>query len=393
MNASAIDGLLGRAVDDGVVPGVAAVVGDRDGVLYEGAFGALSVDGGASAGPDTMFWLASMTKPLVSVAALQLIERHELELEQPVAEILPAFGALQVLDGFDGDTPRLRAPERQATIRQLLTHTAGAGYWFANFDLLRYHGLTGIPDPGTCKLASLLEVPLIADPGTRWEYGTNTDWLGLVVQEVSGHDLATVCRERVFAPLGMRDTTFTPAEQDASRTMTVHSRTPDGGLLPTPLGLPADAEFYSAGAGASGTAADYMRFLRALLRDGELDGERVLAPETVQLAFTDHLRGAPLPEMMRSAIPAMTNDVPSWPYAQGWGLGFRLVLEDIPAMRRSGTGDWAGLANCYFWIDRATGIAGTILTQVLPFFDARIVEMALGFEQAVYATVAAPAAT
>jgi len=133
--------------------------------------------------------------------------------------------------------------------------------------------------------------------------------------------------------------------------------------------------------------------MRALLRDAELDGERVLAPETVQLAFTDHLRGAPLPEMMRSAIPEMTNDVPSWPFAQGWGLGFRLVLEDIPAMRRAGTGDWAGLANCYYWIDRATGVAGVILTQVLPFFDARIVEMVLGFEQAVYATVGAPAAT
>ncbi len=393
MDASAIDGLLERAVDDGVVPGVVAIVGDRDGVLYEGAFGALGVDGDAAVRLDTMFWLASMTKAIVSVAALQLIERHELALEQPVVDILPPFGTLQVLEGFDGDTPRLRPPERQATIRQLLTHTAGAGYWFANSDLLRYHRLTGIPDPSTCKLAALFEVPLIADPGTRWEYGTNADWLGLVVQEVSGQDLASFCGEHVFAPLGMRDATFTPTESQASRTMAIHARTPDGGLLPTPFGLPADAEFYSGGAGASATGPDYMRFLRALLRDGELDGERVLAPETVQLAFTDHLRGMPLPEMMRSALPELSNDVPSWPYAQGWGLGFHLVLEDVPAMRRTGTGDWAGLANCYYWIDRATGIAGTILTQVLPFFDARIVETALGFEQAVYASVGAPAAT
>jgi methyl acetate hydrolase len=315
MDASAIDGLLERAVDDGVVPGVVAAVGNRDGVLYEGAFGALNVDGDAAVRPDSMFWLASMTKALVSVAALQLIERHELELEQPVADILPAFSALQVLDGFDGDTPRLRAPVRQATIRQLLTHTAGAGYWFANSDLLRYHQLTGIPDPGTCELAALFEVPLIADPGTRWEYGTNTDWLGLVVQEVSGQDLATFCAKQVFAPLGMRDTTFTPTEEHASRTMAVHARRPDGGLLPTPFALPADPEFYSAGAGASGTGPDYLRFLRALLRGGELDGERVLAPETVQLAFTDHLRGAPMPEVMRSASPELSNDVPAWPYA------------------------------------------------------------------------------
>jgi methyl acetate hydrolase len=390
MNPSAIDGLLERAVHDGVMPGVVALVGDCDGVLYEGAFGALSVDGGSPVRSDTVFWLASMTKALVSVAALQLIERHELDLEQPVTDILPAFGALRVLDGFDGDSPRLRAPERRATIRQLLTHTAGAGYWFANSDLLRYHQLTGSPDPSTGKLAALFDVPLIADPGTRWEYGTNIDWLGLVVQEVSGQNLASFCSEHIFAPLGMKDTTFTPTESHAPRTMTVHARTPDG-LRPAPRGLGADAEFYSGGAGASGTGPDYLRFLRALLRDGELDGARVLMPLTVQLAFTDHLRGAPVPEVMRSALPQLSNDVPSLPYAQGWGLAFRLVLEDVPGMRRAGTGDWAGLANCYYWIDRTTGIAGTFLTQVLPFFDARIVDTARGFEQAVYASVGAPA--
>jgi methyl acetate hydrolase len=392
MDPSVIDGLLERAVDDDVVPGVVALVGDRDGVLYEGAFGALSVHGGAPVRSETVFWLASLTKALVSVAALQLIERQELELEQPVADILPAFGALQVLEGFDGHSPRLRAPERQATIRQLLTHTAGTGYWFANFDLLRYHQLTGIPDPSAGKLAALFEVPLIADPGTRWEYGTGTDWLGLVVQEVSGQDLATFCREHVFAPLGMADTTFTPTESDAPRTMTMHARTPDGGLRPTALELADDPEFYSGGAGASGTGPDYLRFLRALLRDGELDGERVLSPPTVQGAFADHLRGAPLPEMMRSAIPELSHDVPSLPYAQGWGLACHLVLEDVPGMRRAGTGDWAGLANCYYWVDRTTGIAATFLTQVLPFFDGRIVDTARSFEQAVYASVGAPAA-
>jgi CubicO group peptidase (beta-lactamase class C family) len=163
--------------------------------------------------------------------------------------------------------------------------------------------------------------------------------------------------------------------------------------MPSPLGVPADAEFFSAGAGASGTGLDYLRFMRAMLRGGELDGERVLRPETVELAFTDHLQGAPLPRVIRSAIPMLSNDVPAWPVSQGWGLGFRLVLEDIPAMRRAGTGDWAGLANCYFWIDRATGIGGAFLTQVLPFYDARIVETALGFEQSVYALLGATVAT
>jgi CubicO group peptidase (beta-lactamase class C family) len=334
-----------------------------------------------------------MTKALVSVAALQLIERGEIDLEQPVQDILPAFGVLQVLEGFDGDAPRLRAPERQATVRHLLTHTAGPGYWFANADLLRYHQLTGIPDPTAGKLATLFEMPLVADPGTRWEYGMSTDWLGLVVEAVGGQDLASHCAEHVFGPLGMNDTTFTPTAEQLARAMAIHARTPDGGLVPFPLALPDNAEYYSAGSGAWATGPDYLRFMRALLRDGELDGERVLAPETVKLAFTDHLRGAPLPEMMHSAVPELTNDVPAFPVVQGCGLGFQLVLEDVPAMRRAGTGNWAGLANCYFWIDRATGVAGALLTQVLPFFDARIVETALGFEQVVYSLLGASAVT
>ena len=392
MDATRIDALLDRAVGEQVVPGVVAVVGDREGVLYEGAFGRLNVDGDVSARPDTMMWIASMTKAIVSVAALQLIEQGDLELEQPVADVLPAFGGLKVLEGFDGDTPRLRAPKGQATIRHLLTHTAGAGYWFANADVLRYHQLTGIPDPTAGRVA-MLEMPLIADPGTRWEYGTNTDWLGQVVEAVSGLDLATYCDEHVFGPLGMRDATFAPTDEQAARTMTVHSRTPDGGLTPTPMGSPADADFHSGGGGAYATGPDYLRFMRALLRGGELDGERVLRPETVERAFTDHLHGAPLPELVRSAIPELCNDIPAWPLAQGWGLGFHLVLEDVPEMRRAGTGDWAGLCNCYFWIDRSTGIAGAFLTQVLPFYDARIVETATSFEQAVYAEVRASATT
>jgi CubicO group peptidase (beta-lactamase class C family) len=390
MGTNGIDGLLERAVSDRVVPGVVAVAGDRDGVMYEGAFGRLSVDGDPPVRPDTMIWIASMTKAITSVAAMQLIEQGGLELEQPVADILPAFGALQVLEGFDGDTPRLRAPARPATIRHLLTHTAGLGYWFANADVLRYHQLTGIPDPTTGS-RRVFEMPLVADPGTRWEYGTSTDWLGQVVEAVSGQDLATYCQERIFSPLGMSDATFIPTDDQAARMMPVHSRTPDGSLVPTPWDSP-EPEFHSGGAGAYATAADYLRFMRALLRGGELDGERILRPDTVELAFTDHLGGVELPAVVRSAIPELSNDVPSLPVAQGWGLGFHLVLEDVPGMRRAGTGDWAGLCNCYYWIDRAAGVAGALLTQVLPFYDARIVETSAAFEEAVYAEVGAPAA-
>lgn len=393
MDAGAIDGLLQRAVSNGAAPGFVAVIGDRDGTLYEGAFGVLEVGEDVAVRPDTMFWLASMTKAIASVAALQLLEQGRLQLDQPVADIVPAFGALPVLEGFDGDTPRLRAPTTQATIRHLLTHTSGASYWFSNTDVLRYLQLNGIPDPFAGKLAGLLEVPLVADPGTRWEYGTSVDWLGLVVGEVSGQDLAAYCAEHIFAPLDMTDATFTPTDEQWSRMMPVHARTADGDLVPRPVDLPTDSEFVSAGGGAFGTGRDYLRFMRAMLRGGELDGERVLRPETVDLAFTDHLDGAPLPELMRSAIPELSNEVPAWPVAQGWGLGFHLVLEDIPTLRPAGTGDWAGLANCYFWIDRATGVAAALLTAVLPFFDAPVVETLVGFEQAIYAPVDAAAAS
>jgi len=382
--------MLERAVEEGVVPGVVAVAGDRDGTLYEAAFGRLSVDGNGPARPDTMIRLASMTKAIASVAALQLIERGDLELEQSVAGILPAFGELDVLEGFDGDTPRLRPPARQATIRNLLTHTSGLSYWFGNPDVLRYHQLTGIPDPSSGKRA-VFQIPLIADPGTRWEYGTSTDWLGQVIEAVSGQDLAGYCQQHIFGPLGMADATFRPTDEQRARMMALHSRTPDGGLVQAPIELPAEPEFWSGGAGGVATAADYLRFMRALLRGGELDGERVLRRETVELAFTDHLDGIELPGVMHSAIPELSNDVPSMPLAQGFGLGLHLVLEDVPGMRHTGTGDWAGLFNCYFWIDRTAGVAGAFLTQVLPFFDARIVEQSIGFEAMVYAEVDASA--
>jgi len=391
MDASAIDGLLADAVEQRVVPGVLAVAGDRDGTLYEGAFGRQDVDAEEPVRADAMFALASMTKAITSVAALQLLERGRLELQQPVADILPEFEKLQVLAGFDGDVPRLRAPAGRATIRQLLTHTSGLAYWFGNPDVLRYHQLTGIPD-ATTGLRGMFEIPLASDPGTRWEYGTSTDWLGLVIEAVSGHDLASYCAEHIFAPLGMADMTFQPTDEQRARLMKIHARTADGRLGPGPIELPLEPEYWSGGGGAVATGADYLRFMRALLRGGELDGQRILSSDTVELAFTDHLDGLELPEVMRSAVPELTNDVPSLPVAQGFGLGFHLVLEDIPGMRRSGTGDWAGLFNCYYWIDRATGVAGAVLTQVLPFFDERIVERALAFEAAIYAQVGAATA-
>ncbi|HTX07970.1 MAG TPA: serine hydrolase domain-containing protein [Solirubrobacteraceae bacterium] len=389
--ASEVQALLDRAAADEIVPGAVAVATRRDGTTELAWAGRLRVDGEVPVGPDTMVRLMSMTKAFASVAALQLIEQGRLELEQDVASVLPAFGELQVLEGFDGDRPRLRAPARQATIRNLLTHTAGHGYAFSNRELLRYHEVSGAPDPFR-GLREGLNMPLIADPGTEWNYGINTDWLGQVIEAVSGQDLAAYLAEHVFGPLGMSDATFAPTDEQRRRLMAIHSRTADGGLAVNDLDVPiADPEFWPAGHGAYGTASDYARFMAALLGDGELDGNRILQPETVELAFSDHLDGIALPAVFESALPELSHDIPSLPFSQGWGLGFHLFTEDVPGMRRVGSGDWAGLCNTYFWLDRTSGIAVAFLTQVLPFFDPGITDAVQAIEQITYAGIAAAA--
>jgi methyl acetate hydrolase len=390
MDAGGIDRLLKGAVAAAALPGVVAVAGDREGTLYEGASGRLSLDREETVRPDTIMRLGSMTKAITSVAALQLLERGVLELEQPVEDILPGFGELQVLEGFAGNAPLLRAPVRRATIRNLLTHTSGLGYWFVNADLHRYQQLTGVPNP-IMGLRALLEMPLVADPGTRWEYGTSTDWLGLVIEAASGQDLANYCSEHIFVPLDMPDATFSPSDDQRARTMAVHARAPGGALRLAPNAWEDEPDFFSGGGGAFATGRDYLRFMRALLRGGELDGERVLRAETVELAFTDHLDGIPWPVAMNSQIPELSNSVPSTPVSQGFGLGFHLVLKGLPGMRSAGTGDGSGVFNCYYWIDRHAGVTGALLTQTLPFFDERIVELLVGFEIAVYAGIGTPA--
>lgn len=378
-----IDRLLSSSVDGGTFSGVAATVVERDGVLYQGVAG--------EAEANTMFRNASMTKALATTGALQLVEQGRLDLDATVESILPEFGELLVLDGFDGDTPRLRAPRTQATVRQLATHTAGCGYFFTNEDLFRYAELTGLPSPMTGIKASVMG-PLAHDPGTVWEYGVNTDWLGLVVEAVSGQTLGDYLAEHLFGPLQMTDTTFAPTGEQRARLMSLKARAADGSLVATDLDLTADPEWAAAGHGSYGTIGDYGRFIRAMLNDGELDGERILAAQMVELAFSDQIEGIPMPEVMKSADPTLSNDVPALPVPQGWGLGFHLVHVDIPGMRRAGTGDWAGIFNCYYWIDRAAGVGGALMTQVLPFFDAAIIETLLAFEVAVYAQVGLAAA-
>jgi CubicO group peptidase (beta-lactamase class C family) len=315
---------------------------------------------------------------------LQLVEQGRLDLDATVESILPEFGRLPVLDGFDGDRPRLRPPARPATVRQLMSHTAGCGYFFVSEKLFRYHALTGEPTPIT-GLKRSISVPLVNDPGTAWEYGVNTDWLGLVVEKLSGQRLGSYLREHVWGPLGMNDSTFEPDAEQRGRLLRVMQRQPDGRLTPSALDIPATSEWDAAGHGSYGTVQDYGRFVQAWLNDGG----GVVRPATVQMALQNQLGSIKLPELIKSAVPELSNDVPSLPVPQGWGLGFRLTLADLPGMRSNGTADWAGVFNSYYWIDRAKGVGGVLMTQVLPFFDMPVIETLMGFETAVYAQVGA----
>lgn len=379
-----IDAVLRGAVERGEVPGVAAVAGNAAGTLYEGAFGRRGLDQQAAMTPDTVVWIASMTKAVTTTAALQQVEAGRLSLDAPIAEVLPELAAPQVLVGFEGGEPVLRPARKPITLRHLLTHTAGFGYDFFNAEIGAYMAARGVPGIITCQRAALA-TPLVAEPGECWEYGIGIDFAGLAVEKVTGQRLDAVLQERVLGPLGMRDTAFRIGTAQRARLASMHAKAPDGTLSVIPFEVPQDPEFHMGGGGLYGTVLDYLRFCRMWLNGGTLDGARILAPETVREAMRDQIAPLEVPEI-KSAIPASTNDVSLFPgMRKGWGLSFLINDEDVPGGRAAGSLAWAGLANTYYWIDPKRDRAGVIATQILPFADPQVLAMAEGFEGAVYA--------
>lgn len=374
--------ILERAVADGIVPGAMVAIGNSNGVVCEVAAGWCDLERTTPAFAGTQVWLASLTKALTSTGALQLIERGLIELDQPVRDILPAFGNLQVLDGFDGDSPRFRPPANEATIRQLLTHTSGLAYHFGHADILRLQQMGGKPDCFSGQREAI-ELCLAHDPGTHWEYGVSTDWLGLVIEAVTGTDLPAYLDGDVFGPLGMSGTSFRRTE----RAMAMTTRGADGRLSDGVLPLALSPEFYSGGAGAFGTGPDYLRFLRAWLRGGELDGTRILTQQMVASALSDHAGSVIYPQGFTTQLPELANSMPPFPIKEGWGLGFHLVQQDLPGMRRAGSADWAGVPNNYYWLDPTANVACVLLTQVLPGNDPRILKVFGAIERAIYSAL------
>ncbi|RAI58784.1 serine hydrolase domain-containing protein [Roseicella frigidaeris] len=385
---AAIDQVLREAVERGAVPGVVALAADRDGPIYEGAFGRRSLDAAAPMTPDTVFWIASMTKAVTSVAAMQLVEEGRLALDAPLGPLLPGLAAPQVLEGFAADgTPRLRPAQRPITLRHLLTHTAGFAYNTWNADIGRYMQATGLPAPRSGKLASLA-APLVREPGERWEYSIATDWVGRAVEAASGERLERYVFARILEPLGMADSGFVPGPAQRARRAGMHQRGADGRLAPIDFALPEAPEFFGGGGGLLSTGPDYLRFLRMLLGGGRLDGARVLRPETVAEMGRNQIGGLAF-QPLRSVLPAISGDCDPFPGTPcRWGLGFLINEADIPGRRTAGSLAWAGLGNTWFWIDPRRGIAGLLLTQILPFADPAVLDLFAGFETAVYQVAA-----
>ncbi len=375
---------LRRAAEAGDIPGVVAAAATRDGVIFNEGFGARDLGSGAPMVADTVVWIASMTKAITGACAMQLVEQGRLALDGDIAAVLPELGRVQVLDGFAADgTPRLRAPKRAITLRHLLTHTSGYTYDIWNADMGRHMEAAGIPGIISCRNAALT-IPLVFDPGEKWEYGISIDWAGKAVEAVSGQTLAQYMEDNILAPLGMTDTAFRIGDGQRARLAKIHARTPEG-MVATDTEIPQDPEFHMGGGGLYATVGDYLKFTQMILHGGTFNGARVLAPETVA-TMSRNAMGGLVCNAMKTAAAGLSGDV-DFVAGMKWGLSFLINPEALPTGRSAGSLAWAGLANSYFWIDTVKGVTGVYATQLLPFFDRQAVDAFQAFETAVYRAV------
>lgn len=378
---SNLNDVLETAVAAQDVPFAVAMAGNADGITFSGAAGDAAMD--RHAAEDTAFRIFSMTKAIGSLAAMILIDRGKLAMDTPVASILPQFNDLQVLDGWDGDTPRMRAPKTEATIRNLATHTSGLEYEFWNPDVPKYLEVTGHPSILSGKKAALM-YPLTTDPGTRWGYGISIDWLGQVVEAVDGRRIDAFCREEIFNPLGMKDTQFEP-DLLADRLADVKIRDENGRFAPFEIAPPSQPEFYGMGHALYSTAPDYMRFLRMVLNKGQLDGNRVLSEAAMAEMLADQMQGLTF-QTMHTVAPPLSADV-ELPEGTTHSFAFVRYNADVPGKRSAGSQSWAGVCNTHYWIDPAKDLAAVIMTQSLPFVEPPLLKTYDAYERAVYAAL------
>lgn len=383
---SSLDKVLQNAVTGSPgVPGVAAAVTDRNETIYAGAAGMRRLGGNEPMTPDSVCAIFSTTKAITGTVCLQLVEKGELDLDAPAREYAPAIGEIQVIEGFDDNgEPRLRPPKSDVTTRQLLLHQGGFAYDFFNETYNRLAEEHGQPSVITASMKSL-KTPMLFDPGTAWEYGTNIDWAGLVCEGITGKRLGQLMQEGVFDRLGMEDSAFTMTPSMSERYVTMHNRGKDGVLVPDDeFLLDQVPEVHMGGHGLHSTALDYAKFIRMWLNDGAGPNGRVLKPDTVAMAARNGL-GEMKIKGLPGVIPSLSNYAEFFPgMPKSWGLTFMINDEEAPTGRPAGALAWAGLANLYYWIDRQNGIGGYWATQIFPFADPASVGGFLEMETAVY---------
>jgi methyl acetate hydrolase len=383
--SNSMDQVLQDAVAKHAVPNVVAMAADRNGQIYEGAAGPRLA--GVSDEPvtaDTHFRIMSMTKMVATVAALQQMEKGNLDINAPIDTYCPSFADVQVLDGFDGDKPQLRAPASRATVKQLITHTTGLGYWFWNENLVRWEAASGTPNVLSGSNI-IFTAPMTADPGTTYVYGINTDWLGKVVEAASGVTLDVAIKEGITGPLGMDTTSFSPSDTERSNLTSVHLQNPDGTWSISEIDLQKAPEYWAGGHGLHSTPRDYLKFQQALLGNGTHNGVKILESSTVDAAFSNQIGDIDFPAAIPTADPNSTHEFNAGP-GHKWGYGLLLNSNDVPGRRAAGSGSWAGLCNTHFWVDRKSGITGAIYSQFLPFVPPAAMQMYADFETALYAS-------
>lgn len=382
-----INTALYNAINTGVARGVVAMAATAEGIVYEEAIGQANVDTGSSMSPDTVFWILSMTKAVTAAACMQLIEQGRLKVDQLASDILPELAAPRVLEGFAADgTPQLRAAKRPITIRHLLTHTSGYTYSLWSEALKRYEEATGTPVIFAGKNASF-GVPLEFDPGERWQYGMSIDWIGKLVEAVSGQSLEIYFRENIFTPLGMKDTGFLIGSQQKRRVATAFQRQTDGSLTPAPYEPPQRPEFFMGGTGLFSTPRDYMAFLQMFLHEGTFNGAKILKPETVAAMLSNQIGDLNV-EKMVSPLQSRSRDFDLFPgVPHKWGFSFDINEQPGPHGRSAGSAAWAGALNTHYWIDPVKKVTGAVFTQVWPFYDEQIVTLFNTFEQHLYRAI------
>jgi CubicO group peptidase (beta-lactamase class C family) len=376
---AALSRQLNDAVSRGDTPGVVALVASRDGVLYEGAAGKLDVAKNIAMPVNAIFSIASMTKPVTSVAIMMLLEEGKLKLDDPVSKYLTGFDKLQVITKFNEKdaTYETRPAKRTMTIRHLLTHTSGIGYSFTN--PIEYR-LTQATKKGEWEL------PLLSDPGDKWNYSASTRVLGMIVEKITGASLEAYYQQRIFKPLGMVDTSYAVPVANQSRVPTQYSRI--NGVLEAqpkaPIPSTPTAPFRGDG-GLYSTVEDYSKFVQMLLNGGHLGSAKILSENSVKMMGQNHI-GAIFVELQPDADKLRTKPFPLGAGQDKFGLGFQIASSDpqFSKFRSPGSMSWAGIFNTEFWIDPVKHIGGVQMMQVLPFYDDGAIRTLRDFEESVY---------